>query len=149
MTEENRLFRSIGFVMGMTYRKVSTLFHHRLKEYDITPEQWTILYQISRADGLIQRDIAERSGKDKPTTTRILDHLEAKGFVFKTPGEHDRRSFLVRITERGKALIEQTSPIEQQMIHDIKQCMSEDEYDLLIELLLRVDSHVNELPDRE
>ncbi|WCR28816.1 MarR family transcriptional regulator [Paenibacillus thiaminolyticus] len=149
MTEENRLFHSIGFVMGMTYRKVSTLFHHRLKEYDITPEQWTILYQISRADGLIQRDIAERSGKDKPTTTRILDHLEAKGFVFKTPGEHDRRSFLVRITERGKALIEHTSPIEQQMIHDIKQCMSEDEYDLLIELLLRVNSHVNELPDRE
>ncbi|SFK78031.1 DNA-binding transcriptional regulator, MarR family [Paenibacillus sp. 1_12] len=148
-TNYNGLEHSVGFIMGMTYRKLSTLLQHRLKPYDITPEQWTVLYQIERTNGMIQKDIAMLSGKDKPTTTRILDHLEEKGFVYKKIGENDRRSFLVHITDKGKSVIEMTTPIEYQATEEIKQCISQDEYDVLMELLLRINNHVNELTDRK
>lgn len=143
------LDRSVGFIMGVTYRKLANLLQHRLKQYEITPEQWSVLYQIDMADGLIQKEIAERSGKDKPTTTRILDQLEGKGFVYRKTGENDRRSFLIKITDKGKSLIQETTPIEQQVINDIKECVSSDEYDQLIELLLRISKHVNKLTERE
>ncbi|MCM3338316.1 MarR family transcriptional regulator [Paenibacillus sp. MER TA 81-3] len=148
-TYGNGLEHSIGFAMGVTYRKLSNLLQQRLKEYDITPEQWSVLYQIGRGNGLIQKEIAERSGKDKPTTTRILDHLERKGLIYKKTGENDRRSFLVNITDKGRLLIQETTPIEQQVAEDIKQCVSQEEYDVLMELLLRISNHVNELTDRE
>jgi len=141
------LERSAGFLMGTTYRKLTNLLHNRLKPYDITPEQWSVLYQIDQVDGLIQKEIGERAGKDKPTTTRILDHLEMKGLIYKQMGTEDRRSLSVYITEKGKNLMQATTRIERQVIEEVKQCMTEEEYDVLISLLLRINRFVNECPD--
>ncbi|TDF98552.1 MarR family winged helix-turn-helix transcriptional regulator [Paenibacillus piri] len=148
-TSNNSLDHSIGFQMGVTYRKLSNLLHSRLKEHEITPEQWSVLYQVERADGLIQKELAERTDKDRPTTTRILDQLEGKGYIYKKTGENDRRSFLVYITDQGRSLIHATLPIENQTIDEVKRCMTEGEYNLFMELLLRVNRRVNELTDRE
>ncbi|MFC5528123.1 MarR family winged helix-turn-helix transcriptional regulator [Cohnella yongneupensis] len=132
----------IGFAMGITHRKLSALFQYRLAPYGITPEQWSALNQIDRAQGLIQKEIADRTGKDKPTTTRILDLLEKKGLIYKKLGERDRRSFLVFSTEAGKAVIRETTPIEDSVTADVKMCISETEYDTLMNLLLRIQHHV-------
>ncbi|MFD0677343.1 MULTISPECIES: MarR family winged helix-turn-helix transcriptional regulator [unclassified Paenibacillus] len=148
-TTGNGMEHSIGFNMGVTYRKLTNLLQYRLKEYDITPEQWSVLYQVARADGLIQKEIADRAGKDRPTTTRILDQLEGKGCIYKKTGENDRRSFLVHITDKGKLLIEKTLPIERQVINEVKEWMTADEYDLLLELLLRINNRMSELTDIE
>ncbi|WP_059053242.1 MarR family winged helix-turn-helix transcriptional regulator [Paenibacillus senegalimassiliensis] len=129
---------AIGFIMGVAYRKIASLLQQRLKGFDITPEQWAVLYQIDLADGLIQKEIADRSGKDKPTTTRIIDHLEHKELVHKQTGKQDRRSFLVYSTARGKALIQETLPLEQSVTEDVKHMMSKDEYSMLMELLQRI-----------
>lgn len=141
---------AVGFIMGVTYRKIAALLQHRLKEYEITPEQWSVLNQIDASEGLIQKEIAERAGKDKPTTTRILDHLESKGLVFKETGRQDRRSFIVYSTDRGKELIRDTIRIEQGVTEDVKSCMTEEEYSLFIELLERINHQVSkELDKRE
>ncbi|PWW08654.1 DNA-binding MarR family transcriptional regulator [Paenibacillus cellulosilyticus] len=137
----------IGFALGLTYRKVSGLFQHRLSPYGITPEQWSTLNQIDRAQGLIQKEIAERTGKDKPTTTRILDHLEKKGLIYKKPGERDRRSFLVYSTELGRSIIRETTSIEDSVTEDVRRCLSDQEYDLMLELLQRIQQTVGSLDD--
>lgn len=141
--QEIALDHSIGFIMGITHRKLALVLQNRLKNFDITPEQWSVLYLISRVDGLIQKEIAQRSGKDKPTTTRILDHLETKGLIYKKTGSEDRRSFVVHITDKGRSLIQETEPIERQLVNDIKECMSEEEYEILMKLILRILSYAN------
>lgn len=132
----------IGFVMGVTHRKLTALFQQRLSDHGITPEQWSALNQIDRAQGLIQREIAERTGKDKPTTTRILDHLERKGLIYKKAGDRDRRSFLVYSTELGQKVIRLTTPIEDSVTAEVKACISDEEYDTMLELLLRIQRHI-------
>ncbi|OCT13338.1 transcriptional regulator [Paenibacillus pectinilyticus] len=132
----------IGFAMGVTYRKLSALFQQRLSAHGITPEQWSALYHIDCAQGLIQREIAERTSKDKPTTTRILDHLEKKGLIYKKAGDRDRRSFLVYSTELGQEVIRVTTPIEDSMTAEVKACMSEEEYAIMMDLLLRIQRHI-------
>jgi len=139
------LEQSIGFNMGVTYRKLSARFQQRLKEYDITPEQWSVLYVVEQGEGLIQKTIAERSCKDRPTTTRILDHLEGKGLIYKRTGENDRRSFLVAATDRGSELIRLTLPIEQETRSLVRQCMNDEEHDQLLELLRRISHHMDNL----
>ncbi|CAM4494175.1 MAG: MarR family transcriptional regulator [Paenibacillus macerans] len=134
---------AVGFIMGVTYRKIASLLQHRLKEYDITPEQWSVLNQIDQSEGLIQKEIADRCGKDKPTTTRILDLLESKGLIYKQTGKQDRRSFAVFSTERGRALIRETIALEQGVTEEVKRCMSEEEYLMLLNLLERVNAHIS------
>lgn len=148
-TQHNEPRLTLGFLMGTTYRKVSLLFQNGLKEYDITPEQWSVLFQIDRTEGLIQKEIAKRSGKDKPTTTRILDHLESKGLVYKRTGEKDRRSFKVYITDKGRALVKETVPVEDKVTEEIMNCISSEEYEVLMELLLRINNHVDQITDGE
>lgn len=148
-TQDNQPRLTLGFLMGTTYRKLSMLFQNGLKEYDITPEQWSVLYQIDRMEGLIQKEIAKRSGKDKPTTTRILDHLEGKGLVYKRTGEKDRRSFKVYITDKGRALVKETVPVEDKVTEEIMNCISSEEYEVLMELLLRINNHVDQITDGE
>ena len=68
--QSSLLERSVGFMMGVASRKISQLFMQRLKPYDITPEQWIVLFYVHEHEGMIQTEIAQRTCKDKPTTTR-------------------------------------------------------------------------------
>ncbi|MFD1955650.1 MarR family winged helix-turn-helix transcriptional regulator [Paenibacillus thailandensis] len=140
---------SIGYLLGISYRKLTNLLQHRIRSYDMTPEQWSVLYRINERDGLIQKEIAERSGKDKPTTTRILDLLEAKGYIVKKPGEKDRRAFLVYITEAGKEVVAAITPIEKQLVEEATVSLSDNEYAYLLELLARIDAAVDKLTEKE
>lgn len=140
---------SIGFLMGVTYRKLTALLQQRLKDYEITPEQWSVLYTIDQSQGLIQKEIADRTHKDKPSTTRILDHLEGKRLIYKQVDKHDRRSFLVYTTEKGRDVITQTVPIEAGMTEVIKSVLTDSEHQLLTDMLLRIHTHVSEVLESE
>ncbi len=52
------------------------------------------------------RDLAARLGTDAPYTTLIVDDLEKRGLVVRTPHPDDRRSKLVTLTEAGRAAAE-------------------------------------------
>ncbi|MDF2815290.1 MAG: transcriptional regulator [Paenibacillus sp.] len=145
----NVFHHSAGFNLGVTYRKISQLFTLRLKSHDITPEQWIVLYCIGENDGMIQKEIAELAGKDRPTTTRILDALEAKGFIIRNKGLTDRRSFLIGMTEKGQELIRQTIPIERQAVEDATQGITSEEYAQLLSILKRIGENVDRLSEKE
>lgn len=130
--------------MGKSYRKLSAVFQSGLKAYDITPEQWSVLYQVDKAEGMMQKEIAERAGKDRPTTTRILDHLEVKGFVYKQVGETDRRSFRVYITDKGKLLIKDTIQLEKQVAIEVRKWISDEEYEVLMKLLRTINDRIKD-----
>lgn len=140
---------SIGFLLGIAHRKLTNLFMLRMKQYDLTPEQWSVLYRIREEDGLIQRDLAERSGKDKPTTTRILDVLETKGYITKQAGKHDRRSFHIYITEQGKRIADAIEPIEYQAVQDVSATLTDEEYELLVQLLNKLNQQGTEWTEKE
>ena len=52
------------------------------------------------------RDLATRLGTDAPYTTLIVDDLEKRGLVVRTPHPDDRRSKLVTLTDACRAAAE-------------------------------------------
>lgn len=142
---ERLLHRSLGFMLSVTSRKVTLLVAHRLKEYGISPEQWSVLYHIADRDAMLQKEIAERSGKDRPTVTRILDVLESKGLIVKKAGTSDRRSVHVYATDKGKELISATAAIEEAACNEIKDRLGAEPYEQLLGLLHRIDGYTEEL----
>lgn len=140
---------SIGFLLGITQRRYTQLFLMRIKEFDLTPEQWAVLYRIQEKDGMIQKEIADRSSKDRPTTTRILDLLESKGYISKKLGKEDRRTYHIFITESGSKVAEAIAPIEQQVNHDATAILNSEERIQLIDMLRRLGAHVQQCIDKE
>lgn len=135
---------SVGFLLGTTYRKLSAELLHRLKAYDLTPEQWSILYHVVDEEGMIQKDIASRTFKDKPTVTRILHQLETKGFIDRQADEIDRRSIRIYGTEQGKQVMEETIPIEESISEAIRQCIGEQRHDELKQVLMQLNDTFNQ-----
>jgi DNA-binding MarR family transcriptional regulator len=78
-----------------------------LKGHGISAPQYNVLRILRGAgdDGLPCLQIAERVVTRVPDITRLLDRLEAAGFVRRTRSEHDGRVVLSRITESGLELL--------------------------------------------
>ncbi|MFI7679038.1 MarR family winged helix-turn-helix transcriptional regulator [Actinophytocola sp. NPDC049390] len=55
-----------------------------------------------RADGLHQGVLGEQLGLGKSSTSRLVDGLEARGWVRRVPDPHDGRARVLVLTDKGR-----------------------------------------------
>ena len=103
-----KLDDSFGYLINLAAQRLKYELHQTFQErgYDVTPEQWAVLNRLWEQDGLSQVELAERTFKDKPGTTRILNLLEKKKIVVRRPDETDGRVLRVFLTKDGRELKE-------------------------------------------
>jgi DNA-binding MarR family transcriptional regulator len=96
-------FSTYSYLLDRTNRKIKQYAQQKFKEenFDITVDQWLILKNLSIHNDQNQSQLAELTGKDHPTLTRILDLLCKKGLVERKASPNDRRSFIIHLTELG------------------------------------------------
>ena len=71
--------------------------------YGMSMGEDPVLEYLSRQDeGINPSDLAKKLGYTRPRMTRILDSLEAKGYVERVPDENDRRRVIAYCTEEGR-----------------------------------------------
>lgn len=104
---------SLGYIINRTAMRLKLELHRAFKTngYDVTPEQWAILNRLWEQEGLSQVELADRTFKDKPNVTRMLDVLEKKNLIFRQRDQNDRRAFKVYLTEAGQQLKEKLIPL--------------------------------------
>lgn len=109
---------SLGYVINRTALRLKHELHLAFitHGYDITPEQWSILNRLWEQEGLSQVELADKTFKDKPNVTRMLDVLERRGLVFRQKDENDRRIFKIYLTEAGKSLEEKLGPLASEVL---------------------------------
>ncbi|TGM07303.1 MarR family transcriptional regulator [Leptospira barantonii] len=78
---------------------------------DVTVEQWILLNQLNANGTASQTDLVDKTFKDRPNVTRLLDGLEKKELVQRVDDSEDRRKFKIVMTKKGKALLERTIPM--------------------------------------
>ncbi|ACD96599.1 MarR family winged helix-turn-helix transcriptional regulator [Trichlorobacter lovleyi] len=109
---------SLAFIVYRTAMKLRTEMLRRLKPFGVTPEQWLVLDCLAEQDGVSQRELAGRTFKDNPATTRILDKLMALGLIRRDDNNTDRRAFFIVITDKGRDLRDRILPIAEEMNED-------------------------------
>ncbi|WP_159885144.1 MarR family winged helix-turn-helix transcriptional regulator [Paenibacillus puerhi] len=134
---------SIGFIIGQTHRKMVNLLSSRLKDYDITTEQFSVLCRLYETDGISQKEIAARTVKDQPTTARILDCLLRKELIRKETSPTDRRAFQVYLTKLGRDRLEVLIPLEQATLQDIFGDTDSDELERFRQMHLRLQARLD------
>ena len=93
------LSRNFGFLLNDVARLLRTAYDRRIRKLGLTRAQWWVLTHLYRSDGVSQTELAESLEIEKPTLGRLLDRLEAKGWVRREHDEHDRRVWRVRLTK--------------------------------------------------
>lgn len=95
-----------NLIISRTPMAVSRALNLCLKKrrISITKEQLSILVILWKEDGYSQQFLAEKTHRDKPGVTRLLDSLERQKLVTRRVHPFDRRTNLIFLTEEGKRL---------------------------------------------
>ncbi|HVC19713.1 MAG TPA: MarR family transcriptional regulator [Vicinamibacterales bacterium] len=103
----------------------------------ITSQQFNVLRILRGAgeDGLPTLEVADRMVEQTPGVTRLMDRLEAKGFIRRQRCPRDRRQHLCWITAAGRELLDQLEAPVRQAGDRCMQSLSEAERRSLIRLL--------------
>lgn len=121
----------------------------KLKEYDITHEQWFVLKTIENNDFSTQKLIADLTNKGKSTLTRILDQLEQKNLIERQKNSADRRSIVLVGTDKGKTIINEVLPIDDEVKTRIKEGIPEEDIALINSVFKKILENFGEIVREE
>ncbi|CAJ0707723.1 MarR family transcriptional regulator [Ralstonia pickettii] len=72
--------------------------------FGLTPPQGFVLRVVLKRPGVLNRELAEVLGIARPTATRLVDGLVAKGLVERQPSAEDGREWNLFPTEAARAV---------------------------------------------
>ena len=125
----------LGYLIYDTQRSISKSLEVTLKPYNLTPGQWNLINQLNDAGELSQKELAHLTKKEQATITRYLDTLERKELVVRRQHRTDRRSHIVSITDKARALIAQVKPFTLLVADRLVEGIDQQELDLFVDTL--------------
>src|ERR1700737_3349678 len=126
-----------SFITG----KASTAIARRLQKkfnasgLNITIEQWSVLYHLWKEDGKSQQELCNRTFRDKPSITRLVDNLEKLQLVKRVPADNDRRINLIYLTKQAQKLQEETMGLAEETLNEALEGVPEDRIGICKEVL--------------
>lgn len=134
---KNTQIKNFGFVIERTMKRIRQDLQRRLNEMQagITVDQWVILDLLSRRDGIGQNEIADRTYKDAPTVTRIIDLLCKKNLATRERDDNDRRRFRITLTQEGKERVRLVLPTVLELRRQGWDGLTDEDYANLMRIL--------------
>lgn len=92
-------------LLAQASKLISTEFHREVQAAGFSVTEWRILASLTGQPGISIGGLAQLSVSKQPTVTRLLDRVEARGYVERFAHGSDRRVTMVRITPAGKTIV--------------------------------------------
>lgn len=136
----------LHLLTGRTPLGINRLLSYYLKLADIalTREQWSIMAVLWKKDGLTQQMIADKTYRDRPGTTRLLDNLEKEGYVERRPHESDRRTKLIFLTSKGKKIESEVVKALNDTIQTVTKNVSNHQIETLRNTFEQINQNIQE-----
>jgi len=136
------LSRNYGFLINDVARLMRTTYDRRVRELGLTRSQWWVLTLLFRNDGVTQSELAELLEIERPTLGRLLDRLEAKGWVRREHDSRDRRAWRVHLTDAVEPAMRKLRKVASELRSDALAGLSAQERERFIDTLLAVKANL-------
>jgi len=118
-------------------------FRKWLREHGINEQEWRIMRALMEVDRIEIGELAECVFILKPSATRTIKNLEARGIVSRTRSSADQRRAFIALTARGRELFDELSPHSEVEYARITKLIGAADMQELYELLRRVTDRLN------
>jgi MarR family transcriptional regulator for hemolysin len=132
------LSRNFGFLLNDVARLMRTAYDRRIRKLGLTRAQWWVLTHLYRSNGVTQTELAETLEIEKPTLGRLLDRLQAKGWVRREHDASDRRVWRVHLTEEVEPALRTMRKIAAELRRDALTGISAAERERFVDTLLAI-----------
>jgi len=132
--------REGGFLITKINHLSKRVFTKKLSEYDIEigPGQGRVLYALWKNDEIPISELARVTSLGKSTLTELVDRLSDAGLAIREDNPADRRSVLIKLTERAKGMKEKYAEVSEEMTHLFYKGFNENEIEILETYLRRL-----------
>lgn len=96
---------NLGYLLVDVSRHLRRHFDSRVRDLGLTQSQWRVIVYLSRAEGISQAALADRLEIKPISLTRILDRMEAAGWIERRPSPEDRRAVQLFLTPKVGPLL--------------------------------------------
>jgi len=122
----------------------NTALARRLQKYfresglDLTVEQWSVLVHLWKEDGVNQQELCNKTFRDKPSITRLLDNMEKLGMVTRVASKEDRRIKYIFLTEEAKEMRDKTMELANNTLMEGLTGVSSEDVEVVRKVLTQV-----------
>lgn len=144
MTADN-FSNLIGHSIVATGRaiKVHNLDMYSKLGFEITPEQYLVLTMLNDNENINQNKLCKLLYKDKSNMTRLISVLEQKGLIEKKSQYNSKKQAnIITITEKGRNLRTEITPIMLESRNHYLQNISQDDMQTCIKVLTQIQENL-------
>jgi DNA-binding MarR family transcriptional regulator len=88
---------------------------------DFEPKWFPVIYTLHNKPGLGVVELAAEIGYAHPSTISLLKELEKEKLVLSRKDRHDERKRILRLSDKGKQLVQEMQPVWQIMTKAIEE----------------------------
>jgi len=130
--------QSFGFLVNDVARLLRQRFDQRAHGLGLTRTQWRALAHIGRQEGIHQAALAELLEVEPISLARLIDRLEAGGFVERRHDPADRRTRRLYLTAKVHPVAERMRALARETVAEAFAGFGNDEIDALSAALARI-----------
>ena len=126
---------------------MARIFEHRARHMGLTRPQWRVLSGLYGHGGVTQTELAVSISVAPSPLGKIVDKLEASGYVERRPDPHDRRINRLYVTDAVTPLVEPTRTVLRELEETVLNGLPADES--FVDQLKRVRDKLTDLLAQE
>lgn len=127
-----------GFLITDVQRLIVRAVDNGIRHLDLTNAQLRTILHLCREDGISQVELADEMGVKKASMGVLLERLEEKQLIDRRPHPIDRRVNLIFLSENASGLLQPILTTGTEILDDLMLGVSEEESELLIDLLMKI-----------
>jgi len=137
--------RSIGRLLWRMKRYLGDFLEPRLHEMGYTDFKVSYLAVLSHIEetGTTNSELARRACVTKQMMSKTVSLLEASGYIYTTKNEHDSRSSIIFLSDRGKMLFISLNQCMQELRRRFDEIAGAERIDTMLETMTMLDKELN------
>lgn len=128
----------IGRIVKTAYITLRREIEQLLRPVGLTHTQWSALGVLLHYPGITPSQLEQILMIERPSVTSLVNGLEGRGLVVRRVSPEDGRSKQIFLTDAGRKLAEETRHFAQIVEDRVKRGMTEDEFETLKALLVKM-----------
>ena len=134
----------LGFLIHDAARLIRKRFERRGAKYGLSAAQWRLLFRVAKEEGLPQARLSELLEIEPISVSRLLDRMEASGWVKRCQSPEDRRVRTVFPTDKARAAFADIRSIAAGVYDEALDGLDQDQRAALIVALERIATNLAE-----
>ncbi|MEM8619496.1 MAG: MarR family transcriptional regulator [Actinomycetota bacterium] len=131
-----------------TARMVRQAFDCRLAALDLNLTQASLIAYVAEFGATSQTRLADHLSIGRAAIGAVIDQLQRRGFVERTPDPNDRRVWRVDVTDNGRSLAADIAEVDEVLRAELRYGIGREERQALAWVMTRLQNNVDAAIDR-